>query len=571
MNVDAKNLTIENVLTKGSYVIPDYQREFAWGSDNIKELLNDINESGLDENYFIGHMVLQGDFNGNNFEVVDGQQRITTITIMLCAIRDILIEKSSSENLDNELKNNMAEYAKAIDEKYIFNKDRNNKKFVVLASDMPYPLFQKLVQANPATKDWKISPEKSGDKKIKDAYLQCISEFKQLGPNELVTLRDKILNLELIFVAVKDEGDIHNVFETLNAKGKDLDAFDLVKNKVFKFYPKEVQLNEPKDTWKKIIEYTQQGGSLNFLNNFWASRYKKVSDKNIFKEFIKTSKKSDFNYKEFLANLLSDSSIYQKIIIPKESDWKQNKLMSIYISLEAIAIFKVKVANSIIIALLRALNDKKISEAYCIKAMQAIEKFHFIHNAICSLRSSGMDTMYAKISKDIYNSTSKESVHKKIDEFLLNIHTKMPNIEKFKASFDSKLFYSDTKGKNKELEKNKKLVQYALRKIEHKKQNGNVKLYNISLEHICPETRTSEWSTIDNELVVNIANLVLLDSSLNSKIGQKNYQNKKNTILEKNTILSTKEVFTKFENWTNKEILERREDLINDLYNDVWK
>ena len=570
MNVDAKNLTIENVLTKGSYIIPDYQREFAWNVENIKELISDISESTPQENYFIGHMVLQGDFNGNFFEVVDGQQRITTITIMLCAIRDIFIERAKDETLDKALQEEMVEYANAIDEKYIFNKDRNNKRFVVLNSEMPYPLFQKLVQSKPSEKDFKVIPEKSGDKKIKDAYNQCLLDFKQLLHIQLVIFRDKVLNLELIFVAVKDEADIHNVFETLNAKGKDLDAFDLIKNKVFKLYPKEAHLKEPKDSWKKIVDNTQ-GSSLSFLNNFWASRYKKVSDKNIFKEFIRTSKQDGFNYKTFLAELVLDSEMYHKIIMPKESDWKNNKLMSIYISLEAISIFKVKVANAIIIALLRALNEKKISETYCIKTMQVIEKFHFIHNAICSLRSSGMDTMYAKISKNIYLANDKEAVHKKIDEFIVSLNNKMPTMEQFKAKFDSKLFYSDTKGKNKELEKNKKLVQYALKKIEYKKQNGNVKLFNVSIEHVCPETRTQEWSKIDEKLVINIANLVLLDSNLNSRIGQKNYQNKRETILAKNTILSTNDVFNKYNNWENKVINERKEDLIMSLYSEVWK
>ncbi len=569
MNVDAKNLTIENVLTKGKYIIPDYQREFAWTVENIKELVNDIGESAQIDNYFIGHMVLQGDFNGNIFEVVDGQQRITTITIILCAIRDIFFELSKDDSIEDTQKDEMKEFAMAIDEKYIFNKDRNNKRFVVLNSEIPYPLFQKLVQSSPTEKDLKIIAAKSGDKKIKDAYNHCMVEFKQYTPSKLVEFRDKVLNLELIFVAVKDEADIHNVFETLNAKGKELDAFDLIKNKIFKYYPKDILLNEPKDSWKKIVENTQ-GSTLGFLNNFWASRYKKVSDKNIFKEFVRTSKLDGFEYKQFLINMVSDSELYKKIFSPNESDWTGNTKMSIYISLEAINIFKIKVANSIIIALLRALNDKKISETYCIKSLQAIERFHFAHNAICSFRSSGLDTMYAKVSKDIHNASDKNMVHQKIDEFINSLNKKMPTIEQFRANFDSKMFYSDTKGQNKELEKNKRLIQYALKKIEYKNQNKNVKFVNLSLEHICPETITEEWKHIDKKLVINIGNIVLLDANLNSKIGQKNFLEKKNSI-SKSTIISTNEVFNSNINWDNQAILTRKESLIQLLYSDIWK
>ncbi len=568
MNVDAKNLTIENVLTKGRYLIPDYQREFSWTNENIKELISDIRESSTSDNYFIGHMVLHGDFNGNSFEVIDGQQRITTITVMLCAIRDILYEQSKVE-VNKSLKDEMNQYATAIDEKYIFNKDRNNKKFVVLENEMPYPLFQKLVQSSLEDKDLKIAAVKSGDKKIKDAYIQCINDFKQYSHEELVEFRDKVLNLELIFVAVKDEADIHNVFETLNAKGKELDAFDLIKNKIFKHYPKEVHLHEPKDSWKKIVDNTQ-GNTLGFLNNLWASRYKKVSDKNIFREFVKTSKLAGFDYKQFLKDMLSDSILYRKIISPNEQDWSGNTRMSIYISLEAINIFKIKVSNSIIIALLRALDDKKISEAYCIKGLQAIERFHFAHNAICSLRSSGLDTMYAKVSKEIHSAADKHIVHKKVDELIESLNKKMPTRDQFQANFDSKMFYSDTKGKNKELEKNKRLVQYALKKIEYKKQNKNVKFVNLSLEHICPETRTSEWEHIDDKLVINIGNIVLLDANLNSKVGQKNFDEKKQSI-SKSTIISTNEVFEKNTIWNNETINARKQELIQLLYNGVWE
>lgn len=569
MNVDAKNLTIENVLTKGKYLIPDYQREFAWTIENIRELVNDINESIQSDNYFIGHMVLQGDFNGNIFEVVDGQQRITTITIMLCAIRDIFFEQSKNDLIDQVIKDEMKEFAIAIDEKYIFNKDRNNKRFVVLNNEMPYPLFQKLVQSSPSDKDLKIVAVKSGDKKIKDAYSQCMSDFKQFTHSELVSFRDKVLNLELIFVAVKDEADIHNVFETLNAKGKELDAFDLIKNKIFKHYPKAVHLNEPKDSWKKIVENTQ-GSTLGFLNNFWASRYKKVSDKNIFKEFVRTSKLDGFEYRQFLTNMVSDSELYKKIISPNELDWSGSTRMSIFISLEAINIFKIKVSNSIIIALLRALNEKKISEAYCIKSLQAVERFHFAHNAICSFRSSGLDTMYAKVSKDIHIAQDKNMVHQKIDEFIESLNKKMPTVDQFRANFDSKMFYSDTKGKNKELEKNKRLVQYALKKIEYKMQNKNVRFVNLSLEHICPETKTDEWSHVDDKLIINIANIVLLDASINSNIGQKNYLNKKKSIT-KNTLISTNDVFSKNNYWDNEAILTRKEELIQLLYKDIWE
>jgi uncharacterized protein with ParB-like and HNH nuclease domain len=102
MNVEARSQIIENVLRKGQYIIPGYQREYDWTEENINEFLNDIKDSN-EKNYFIGHMVCEGNYNGATFEVIDGQQRITTITIMLSVIRDIF-DKKSMKNLAKLMK-----------------------------------------------------------------------------------------------------------------------------------------------------------------------------------------------------------------------------------------------------------------------------------------------------------------------------------------------------------------------------------------------------------------------------------------------------------------------------------
>lgn len=78
MEVKAENLRIENVLTKGQYFIPDYQREFDWADDELNEFIEDVLELEDEERYFIGHMVFEGDFNGTTFNVIDGQQRMSS-------------------------------------------------------------------------------------------------------------------------------------------------------------------------------------------------------------------------------------------------------------------------------------------------------------------------------------------------------------------------------------------------------------------------------------------------------------------------------------------------------------
>lgn len=546
MNVEARSQTIESILKKGQYIIPEYQREYDWTEENLNEFIHDIKESN-EENYFIGHMVCEGNYNGVKFKVIDGQQRITTITIMLSVIRDIFYEK--------ELYN----LANGLHENYIFSKDKDYNEYVILDNKMPYPVLQAYVQSKPDKKDKKIQAIKSGEKKIIKAYDKFYKEWKELLEDKLKELRDKILNLEIIFVAVDDEVDAFTIFETLNAKGKDLTPLDLIKNQVFKNYTRQIHIDEPNDSWKKIIENSKDR-NIKFLNYFWASRYKKVSDRKIYKEFIKKSKEDKFDYNVFIENLLDDSKIFQKIISPKLEYWNNTGEFKVYFALNAIQIFNIQVANSLLMSLLREYKDKNISSKYLVKALTAIEKFHFINNAIIGGRSSGLDTMYSRISRDLYSAKGRHLKHNIIDEMVDKLKVKLPNIAQFKAKIDSRLYFSSKNTKQ------KKLVQYVLKRLEYEKQNYNIELFDISLEHIYPEKFDKFWKNINIEYIQNIGNLVLLDKDINSKIGNKNYDEKKKIILEKSTLLTTKEVFEEYTNWNEDTINTRRDFLIEKLY-----
>jgi len=546
MNVEARSQTIESVLKKGKYIIPEYQREYDWTDVNLSEFLDDINTSE-EENYFIGHMVCEGDYNGDEFKVIDGQQRITTITIMLSVLRDVFIEKEL-ENL-----------AVGLHDNYIFAKDRDNNEFVILDNKMPYPVLQLYVQSKPENKNRDVQADKAGEKKIIKAYDKFYKLWKTLSEEELKVLRDKILNLEIIFVAVEDEVDAFTIFETLNAKGKDLTPLDLIKNQVFKNYNRQPHLEEPNDSWKVIIENSKEK-SIKFLNYFWSSRYKKVSDRKIYKEFMKESIKETFDYNIFIANLLEDSKIFKKITSPSQDDWNNNGEFKIYFALIAIQTFNIQVANSFLLSLLREYIERFISLAYLVKALRAIEKFHFINNAIVGARSSGLDIMYSRISRDLYNAEGKQNKHIVIDEMIEKLREKLPNKELFTANIDERLFYSTAETKQ------KKVVQYVLKRLEYERQNWNIDLLEMSIEHIYPENPIAEWEHLDNSHIKNIGNLVLIDRDINSEVGNKNFINKKKIILDKSTILSTKDVFENNQEWNEDTINARKNELINSLY-----
>jgi len=196
--------------------------------------------------------------------------------------------------------------------------------------------------------------------------------------------------------------------------------------------------------------------------------------------------------------------------------------------------------------------------------LSSIEKVHFIHNAICSNRSSGFDQMYSKYAKLLTEGTTTEKKHLILEKIIKELNLRIPNKIEYDSNFEKKLYYSKLEVKQKEL------VKYVLIKIERKK-NINSLLINTSIEHIYPEKQT-KWSSLkDPSKIKSTGNLVLLDSGINSSIGNAIYQQKKNIILKDSQIISTKEVFETNTEWGDIQIENRINYLKDYLYEDVWK
>lgn len=558
MEVDARNLLIQNIFSKGKFIVPNFQREYDWDEENLSEFINDINNSE-EANYFIGHMVFSGKFNGNEFTIIDGQQRITSIMIALCAIRDRFLELEEK---------NMAD---AIHNKFIFTVDLNNKQYPILENRMPYPVLQARVLLSPKDRDITVLPQKKGEKRIIATYTQIMDLISKYDVPKLCSLRDKILDTEAIFVAATDLADASTVFMTLNATGKDLSALDLVKNYLFSKYPTVSGLDEPNDSWKVIIGNTSETLKDNekdrFLNNSFASRYRKVSDRSLYKEIIRELNKTNVgeSAKRFLMELKEDSYFYNKITKPQISDWQKTDY-PIYESLNAIvSIFKISVANSFLIALLRDYQKKEISKKILLSILNSIERFHFVNNAICSRRSSGYDSLYSKNARLLFEAKNKNDKHRVIRELKKTLEEKIPDQSDFLIYFDKKLYFFEKDNKQ------KALTQYVLTKIE-RTRNKNAVPINVSIEHIYPEKPQGKWEKLeDTNLIKNIGNLVLLDGDLNSAIGNSPYLQKKKMVIQESHIISTKEVFLKNDIWGDDEISRRNKELRDFLYFDIWK
>lgn len=573
MDMVAYTRNIRDILNLSKkYVIPRFQREYSWGEDELKTLFNDItdkinlnSEGGLfPEEYFIGSLVLVGDdASDTEFLVVDGQQRLTTITIILSVLTELFLNRGD-EGL-----------AKAV-HKYIVGEDDNGEKFYKLENESPKPFFQLRIQEYDKTQD----REPTGDEEelLLQAYKYLSEQLKENNLRRKVekdkkyegdyisllkAVRDQVLAFKTIYITVNDKDTAYTIFETLNAKGKDLDAVDLIKNKIFQIIDTETPIDKARVYWKdlKATLYSREErvSLASFFRHFWISKYGVVVESKLYEEFLKRIPKLENEYISFLGELDKASEWYIKIVSPSESDWRRQEDKVIYESLIALNIFGTTQTRTIILALFDGKYDRKvISEKVLLKAMKAIEHFHFMFTAITSSRPSGLEHIYSKYARLLRASENRSNSAQVIDEMIGQLKEKLPTYEAFEERY-IKLSWTS------KFTKHKKLINYILKKMENSyRTTGELDINIPSIEHILSQSSEEKY-------VGQIGNLLPLDAGVNNEMGNCSFGEKINylALSELLTVQKFIEEYKENSVWDEAEINQRSKDMAKKSY-EIW-
>lgn len=227
MKIDAKVQSISK-LKDYFFLVPDYQREYVWKPDDeVEQFLIDIeNEYSPDakeqRNYFLGSIIIAN--NDRCFDVVDGQQRLTTIMLSLCVFRDLL----KKETLNSAQKN----YLQII-ENLLYNFDIESGETRVrleLQYEESHDYLTALIQEQPYN-----GVRSPSIVRMQDAYTKILRHFQlYAGIDELIDFAKYCLTkIELVVIESQDLSSALKIFETINQRGAGLNAMDLVKNLLF--------------------------------------------------------------------------------------------------------------------------------------------------------------------------------------------------------------------------------------------------------------------------------------------------------------------------------------------------
>jgi uncharacterized protein with ParB-like and HNH nuclease domain len=329
MDIKPIDQTVKTLLESFFYRIPRFQRPYSWDRENVADFWNDaVTSEDLD--YFIGSFVVyRGSAATDTVLVVDGQQRITTITLLLAALRNALRA---------EVQDDLAKGIQLLIER----PDLDNQKQYVLQSDSPYPYLQEYIQkyGEPDLEESSGAEEEA----LRDAFsflknqiaaamdavntdpLIAADKKAEARKVKLLSLRDRLLRLQLISIQLNSEDDAYLIFETLNTRGKDLTVADLVKNHLTRILKtKNKGVDAAREKWEGIRAHFDESAEdidINrFLHHSWLSRHPYLPEKKLFREIKRTIGKPVAQ--TYLNQLDSDAKFYRRILEPSSHKWKK--------------------------------------------------------------------------------------------------------------------------------------------------------------------------------------------------------------------------------------------------------
>ncbi|WP_086481599.1 DUF262 domain-containing protein [Oceanospirillum sanctuarii] len=516
MKIEANDKEVQDIFSLGYFKIPRFQRPYSWGNDEVESFWKDtIIENS--ENYFIGSMVVYQN-KKPYFGIVDGQQRLTTITLILSAIRNAFISIGET-NL-----------AKGV-HKYVEKANIDNEDEFILNSETAYPYLQDHIQSfnginlscDVGVEEKKLESAFSTISRLLDKYIPAIkdnsgqaslfTDHENSAVQKLKAIRDKVLSLKLVFIQLENEDDAYLIFETLNARGRDLTTSDLVKNLLLKNKKSTSKsIDQAKESWNSMVKHFDDEADSStldsFLLHYWVSKHSYTTDKKLFPEIKKMINDEPSEAHKLLLDLSSYSSTYRDLLAPEQRKWSKEEL-PVKNSLLSLNTFKVKQQTALTLALLQKYEKKSISLRVLKKSLNKIEKFHYCFNAITSQRSSGsVASNYSKIAIDLTNADTQpkiQSTLKNLDTFL---KSKMPELNEFKVKF-KEMQYGNKKTKD------KKIVKYTLDLLTPKNNAGlTIDSNSLTIEHLHPQSKPT--TDINEESIYNIGNLILLDNKTNS-------------------------------------------------------
>lgn len=532
------------------FIIPLYQRTYSWTLSQCKQLWSDIDRVSTDDSipaHFIGSIVYitAGMYNiagTHQALVIDGQQRLTTLSLLFLALVDAL--SKTDKNYDVTVKQIM--------NSFLINEYANDeKKIKLILTRHDKELFRKIVESESIS-------ESDQAERIYQNYLFFVNQIKK-SDIDLDALFKGIRKLIIVDISLDREDNPQLIFESLNSTGLDLSQSDLIRNYVLMGLSPEQQTEIYKTYWHPMesifIEGQNEEKFDNFMRGFLTIKTGSIPTLNsvysTFKQYILTKE-----IKEVVADVYKYSTYYAKLELNKEKDDDVSEILA------NIRTLKVEVAYPFLMSIYDDYSNGVIQKEDFIEILKLVECYVF-RRAICGIPTNSLNKtfahLYKEIDKDDYLASLKAII------MLKGSYHRLPNDNEFKTELIKKDIY------------NFRNHGYLFEKIEYFNNNERVNLDELSVEHIMPQTLTAAWKEvlgedfkrIHDEYLHTLGNLTL--TGYNSEMSNKSFKEKRDmTRGFKESCVRLNKDLVELDSWNEREINKRSERLSNEAIS-IWK
>lgn len=562
--IDANELTIEGLLNRSAeaYRVPRHQRQFEWAKEQWNDLWEDVHIGRIDESHFLGSIVVipegRASVEINYYEVNDGQQRLTTILILLSAIRD------RAEELKND------EFAKHIAEHYLTANyfEGGSKKIV------PKMTLGKLDNEEfEAVLEGKLQHEAKDGHRIFECYNYFKSEIDRYNLDELENLKKRIVNkIIVVHINVADQFNAFRLFETLNDRGLALSAVDLIKNHLLmRAASTSVGDDAVVDTiveeWQEMYEKIREYDPVIFFHRFMLSEYSgKISAKQLY-EVIKqkaNNEKWDAKYiYEFTNKLKKAATIYTELIDANIGNTKINRRLS------DIKLFEAGPSYTLLLKITPLFKSGLLDETQYLKVIDLIELFH-IRWGITGQSTSRLTEIYNRMCSKIVSAEVGQIANIIESEYL-----------SWASSIKDSMFHSafqEAFGKPADTR-----TKFIIWKLGNPAGEISLNFDEVHTEHIMPQTLSDQWFTVlekssgldrdgvkktHDNLVNKIGNLALIKGEWNISMSNRQFSEKADYYIN-SEIGSTKELANRTD-WVFDDVVDRTKELADKAIQ-IWK
>lgn len=524
--------------SKRTFYIPVYQRNYDWKRLQCITLFNDIENIAINhqvDNHFLGTIVyIEGDSSATfrQFIVIDGQQRLTTIMLLLKAVLD---------STDNE------ELKQEIEESYLTNRfgpEHLRIKLKPMKSDSIN--YQKLINN-------KISELEDSQILFNYNLFMELIEESPLSPEDIYL---GIQKLEIVYIQLtKEKENPQLIFESLNSTGLDLTQADLIRNFLLMGQDYTVQENLYNNYWLKLEQLLPDALISDFIRDYLTLKTANIPNKdNVYSSFKKYYQTlENYDAEGFLEELTTYGQYYSWLKYCNSPDDDINIRLSQLQRLKSTVVYPF---------VLNVFEDcymyHNIDKSMVCKTLDVILSY-VMRRLLCEMPTNALNKVFATMAKDVERHCTVDTLCDKVALVLAGKKGKV-------------IFLNDNLLKEKLFSRDSYKfphIKYVLEQVERKQGKEIIEFENVTIEHIMPQTLNAKWkldlgkkaNEIHEKYLHCLGNLTL--TGYNSELSNECFSEKKK-IYEESNIYINKHLL-ELEEWSEKEIIDRTDWLTKEI------